>query len=189
MLSDCFSGKTSQVLYQSKQTFPGASQRTWGRPPGLRSAHAWGLPTVTDSTVEALSLPQEKVVKVKSLCLKAKVTPTMSARQLASVLGTLKSCRPAIWQAPLHFRYLQIRLIKALHASDQNFDVTITLDHNSLEDLHWWVCNINSVNGIPIGPPAPTLFITTDASRQDGARSARVNAQMGVGETANAPST
>ena len=29
---------------------------------------------VIDSTVDALSLPQEKVVKVKSLCLKAKVT-------------------------------------------------------------------------------------------------------------------
>ena len=32
---------------------------------------------VIDSTVEALSLPQENVVKVKSLCLKAKVTRTM----------------------------------------------------------------------------------------------------------------
>lgn len=89
----------------------------------------------------------------------------MSARQLASVLGTLESCRPAIWQAPLHFRYLQIRLIQALHASDQNFNVTIALDYNSLDDLHWWVSNINSVNGSPIRPPAPTLFITTDASK------------------------
>ena len=52
---------------------------------------------VMDSTVEALSLPQEKVVKVRSLCLKAKVTRTMPARQSASVLGTLESCRPAIW--------------------------------------------------------------------------------------------
>ena len=113
---------------------------------------------VIDSTVEALSLTQEKVVKVKSLCLKAKVTRTMPARQIASVLGTLESCRPAIWQAPLHFRYLQIRMIQALHSSNQNFDATITLDHDSLEELHWWVSNINSVNGSPIRPPAPTLY-------------------------------
>ena len=99
-----------------------------------------------------------------SLCLKAKVTRTMPARQIASVLGTLESCRPAIWQAPLHFRHLQIRMIQALHASNQNFDVIITLDHDSLEELHWWVSNINSVNGSPIRSPAPTLFITTDAS-------------------------
>ena len=144
---------------------------------------------VIDSTVEALSLPQEKVVKVKSLCLKAKVTQTMPVRQIASVLGTLESCRPAIWQALLHFRYLQIRMIQALHSSNQNFDVTITLDHDSLEELHWWVSNINSVNGSPIRPPAPTLFITTDASKTGRAQSAKVNVQTGVGQTANAHST
>ena len=116
------------------------------------------------STVEALNLPQEKVVKVTSLCLKTKVTRTMPARQIASVLDTLESCRPAMWQVPLHFRHLQIRMIQALHSSNQNFDVIITLDHDSLEELHWWVSNINSVNGSPIRSPAPTLFITTDAS-------------------------
>ena len=51
---------------------------------------------VSDSTVEALSLPQEKVVKVQSLCLKAKVSRTMPARQIASALGTLGSCCPAM---------------------------------------------------------------------------------------------
>ena len=120
---------------------------------------------VIDSTVEALSLPQEKVAKVKFLCLKTKVSRTIPARQIASVLGTLESCRPAIWQAPLHFRYLQIRMIQALHSSNENFDVLITLDHNSLAELHWWVSNITSVNGSSIRPPAPTLFITTDASK------------------------
>lgn len=58
---------------------------------------------VINSTVEALRLPQEKVVKVKSFCLKAKVTQTMPARQIAIVLGTLESVGPAIWQAALHF--------------------------------------------------------------------------------------
>ena len=120
---------------------------------------------VIDSNVKALNLPQEKVGKVKSLCLKAKVTRTMPARQMASALGTLESCRPVIWQAPLHFRYLQIRMIQALHSSNQNFDLIITLDHKSLEELHWWVSNINSVNGSPIRPPPLTLFITTDASK------------------------
>ena len=66
---------------------------------------------------------------------------------------------------PLLFRYLQIRMIQALHLSNQNFDVPITLDHNSLAELHWWVSNITSVNSSPIRPPAPTLFITTDASK------------------------
>ena len=105
---------------------------------------------VIDSTVEALNLPQEKVVNVKSLCLKAKVSRTMPARQRASVLGTLESCRPAIWQAPLHFRILQITMIQALHSSNQKIDVLITLGHDSLKELHWWLSNINSVNVSPM---------------------------------------
>ena len=35
-------------------------------------------------------------------------------------------------------------MIQALHSSNQNFDVLITLDHDYLEELHWWVSNINS---------------------------------------------
>ena len=123
------------------------------------------LSFVIDSNVEALSLPQEKVVRVKSLCLKTKVTRTIPVRQIARVLGTVESCRPEMWQAPLIFRYLQIRMIQALHSSNQNFDVIITLDHDSLEELHWWVSNINSVTGSPIRPPVPTLFTTTEASK------------------------
>ena len=63
------------------------------------------LEFVIDSTAETLSLPEGKVLKVKCLCMKAISTPTISARQLASLLGALKSCRLGIWQAPLHIRY------------------------------------------------------------------------------------
>ena len=89
----------------------------------------------------------------------------MAALQLASLLGTLESCRLAIWQAPHHFSYLQIQLTKALHQSQQDFDVSITLDHNPLTDLKLWLLNTHSANGSPITPPAPTLFITTAASK------------------------
>ena len=51
---------------------------------------------VIDSTVEALCLPGEKVLKEKSTCKKAILSPTMPARQMASLLGTLESCRLAI---------------------------------------------------------------------------------------------
>ena len=69
MLTDCFSGTTSQVLHQSKQTFRGASRRTWGWPPGLRSAHAQGrrvlltgtspllVPTLSTTAVQKTGVP------------------------------------------------------------------------------------------------------------------------------------
>ena len=69
MLSECFSGTTFQVLHQSKQTFQGASQRTWVRLPGLLSAHAQGhrvfltrrspmlAPTLSTTTVQKTGVP------------------------------------------------------------------------------------------------------------------------------------
>ena len=69
MLSDCFSGTTFQVLHQSKQTFQGASQRTWVRPPGLLSAHARGhhvlltrrspllAPTLSTTAIQKTGIP------------------------------------------------------------------------------------------------------------------------------------
>ena len=36
---------------------------------------------------------------------------------------------------------------------------------NPLDELKWWLLNIDSGNGSPITPPASTLFITTDASK------------------------
>ena len=56
-------------------------------------------------------------------------------------------------------------LVQALHQSQQDFDVSITLDHNPLAKLKWWLLNIDSVNGSPITPPTPTFFIMTDASK------------------------
>lgn len=53
------------------------------------------LSFVIDSTVETLRLPEEKVVKMKSICKKAILSTTLLAHQLASLLGTLESCRLA----------------------------------------------------------------------------------------------
>ena len=54
---------------------------------------------VIGSTAETLSLLEEKVLKVKCLCMKAISTPTMSARQLASLLAPWI---PVVWQYGKH---------------------------------------------------------------------------------------
>ena len=72
---------------------------------------------------------------------------------------------PSNLASPLHFRFLQIQLIHALHNTEQNFDVSVLLDRNPLEELKWWLSNIDTVNSSPIVPPAPTLFIASDASK------------------------
>ena len=48
------------------------------------------------------------------------VREKLTLRKLANLIGILESSRPAIWRAPLHFRHLQINLIKDLQASQKN---------------------------------------------------------------------
>ena len=130
----------------------------------------------------SLSLPEGKILKLREKCQKTVASPNLSAREVASLLGTLESTRPAIWQAPLHFRYLQIQLIKALyrqyydnnclvlsclvlHASQQNYDTILSLNSSAQAELQWWLTNVGKENSSPINPPAPDLFITSDASK------------------------
>ena len=54
---------------------------------------------VIGSTAETLSLLEEKVLEVKCLCMKAISTPTMSARQLASLWVPWI---PVVWQYGKH---------------------------------------------------------------------------------------
>lgn len=79
--------------------------------------------------------------------------PTSSTREVASLIGTLEAARPAIWQAPLHYRYLQIELLKSLQPSQHNYET------------HWWLQNVATVSGSTINPPPSDLYITSDASK------------------------
>ena len=65
-----------------------------------------------DSQAMSPSLPEKKILNIQSECQSLIRNPTSSARELASLIGTLEAARPAIWQALLHYIGLQIQLIK-----------------------------------------------------------------------------
>ena len=80
---------------------------------------------VVSSLNMTIYLPEAKVQRVYAVCNNALSQPQMSGRQLASLLGTLESCRVAIWVAPLHPRALQILLIQT--PRDHQFDFNCPL--------------------------------------------------------------
>ena len=53
-----------------------------------------------DSQTMSLSLPEKKILNIQSKCQSLIRNPTSSAREVASLIGTLEAARPAIWQAP-----------------------------------------------------------------------------------------
>ena len=91
--------------------------------------------------------------------------PLLSAREIASLIGSLEAARPTFWHAPLHYRELQIQLIKSIEASRDNYKTLKSLSSDAHSDLQWWLQNITTVNGSTINLPAPEQYITSDASK------------------------
>ena len=121
---------------------------------------------VINSVNMTISLPPEKVQKILNCCRALLAHRKITLREIASLIGLLESARPAIWRAPLHFRHLQIDLIKGLQASQKSYDACISLCQKSRIELDWWLENLHKVNGSPIHPPPPDMVITTDASKK-----------------------
>ena len=92
--------------------------------------------------------------------------PQMSGRQLASLLGTLESCRLAIWVAPFHLRALQILLIQTLRNHQFDYNCPVFLNLKSRAELTWWLNNLPKVNGNPVSPPPQDLTILSNALMQ-----------------------
>ena len=104
-------------------------------------------------------------MNIQSKCQSLIRNPTSSAREIASLIGSLEAARPSFWQVPLHYRELQIHLIKSLEASRDNYKTLMSQSSNAHTELQWWLQNITTVNGSTINLPAPELYITSDASK------------------------
>ena len=64
---------------------------------------------------------ERKIMNIQSKCQSLIRNPTSSACEIVSLIGSLEAARPTFWQAPLHYRELQIQLIKSQEASRDNY--------------------------------------------------------------------
>ena len=88
-----------------------------------------------DSQSMSLSFPQKKIMNIQSKCQSLIHNPTSSAREIASLVGSLETARPAIWQATPYYRELQIQLIKSLEASRDNYKTLMSLSSDAHTEL------------------------------------------------------
>ena len=115
-----------------------------------------------DSVSFSVSVPNEKVEALKSLCDSALCSP-VSLRFLAWIIGTIDSFRFGCPIAPLHYRYLQFDLNKYLSPS-ANWNSLISLSPSACDDLLWWIgCN-TPLPHAPLSPFSPSHTMETDAS-------------------------
>ncbi|KAK2564155.1 hypothetical protein P5673_012393 [Acropora cervicornis] len=87
-----------------------------------------------------------------------------TAGEVASVIGLLVSCFPAVTYGPLHYTQLEKEKSQAIKDSNGNYEAFMSLSTDVKTELQWWIENIeNSFNVISHDPPS--LTISTDASK------------------------
>ena len=111
-----------------------------------------------NSVTLTLSLPRDKVRKVKresQLFLDNRL-PTI--QELSKVLGLLTSSIQAAFPVPLYFRHLQKDKNRAFSVN-QNFAATFKLNLLAKEELVWWRDNLDAWNGKALTTGDPDLVI------------------------------
>ena len=70
------------------------------------------LSFLINSVTFQISLPKDKVKSIKRECSKVLANQSITVRELARLLGKLSASIQAVFPAPLHYRYLQVKQSK-----------------------------------------------------------------------------
>ena len=117
-----------------------------------------------DSTSMTVRLTPKKADKIVVLCRKALRARELSIREVASLIGTLVSTFPGVEFGPLYYRHLEWDKDLALKSALGDFDVSMSLSADSINELEWWVISVPTAFRV-IDHGCPNITLTTDASR------------------------
>ena len=117
---------------------------------------------IIDSQNMVVRLTPEKIEKLKQLLNDCLEERQMSIRKVATITGKCLATKPANPWAMLFTKQLEIEKIEALAVHD-DFDASMTLSEEAMNDLHWWVNNVDSLVS-PITAPPYDKVLKTDAS-------------------------
>ena len=125
------------------------------------------LGVMVDSQAMTLSLPMEKVQKLRKLCQDTLISKQVTLHELSSLIGKLRATAPAILVAPLQLRYLQ-NLLKRGQQLTWNYGTIVPLDKDCVIELKWWRENLGLCKGKPLLIDPPDLIIQSDAAKTGG---------------------
>ena len=118
-----------------------------------------------DTNSMTLSLPCQKVDKITQSCLSILQEPSVTVRDLASLIGKMSATISAVLPAPLFYRHLQQDKITALRL-EESYETKLMLSAGAREELQSWVTCLRKWNGKAILTTAPDILLQTDASLQ-----------------------
>ena len=112
-----------------------------------------------------IALTQEKIAKLTSLvhAMLELNQPTIS--QVAELIRVFILYSVSMEYGAMHYLSLEVEKIRALRANYGSFHAHITLPQDAFNDMNWWLQNVTS-GSRKLGRGAPTLVLTTDASKE-----------------------
>ena len=84
----------------------------------------------------------EKIDRIKVMCLDTGKKDMLKIRDLAQLIGSLVGVFPGVEFGPLHYRGLEKLKTRGLKQRKGDFNAKISLDEAALDDLNWWVKNV-----------------------------------------------
>lgn len=117
-----------------------------------------------NSVIMELSLPAEKLKRIRVESRKLLEAGQISAHALSRLIGKMNATNQVIPPAPLFYRQLQMDLKTALRAADQDYQTTLTLSFNSRKELIWWDTQMAKWNGKTLLSMETNLVIESDVS-------------------------
>ncbi|CAL4160506.1 unnamed protein product, partial [Meganyctiphanes norvegica] len=117
---------------------------------------------IWDTVRFTVSVPPEKVEALKVLCSSA-ISRPISLRFLAKIIGTIDSFKFGCPIAPLHYRSLQLDLVKHLSPTP-DWNSLLVLSPSACSDLFWWLeCDLD-LRPARLTSFSPSHRMETDAS-------------------------
>lgn len=116
-----------------------------------------------DSKKLSLSLPKDKIVKIKQKINKIKHLKICKIRNFAQIIGLLISVCPSNKFSWLHTKLLEREKIKYLRKNSNNYNKTMIISKHVVTELEWWFRNIDNFEK-SFKMPKFDLEIFSDAS-------------------------
>lgn len=116
-----------------------------------------------NSIAMTVTLTEEKVRRILSVCATPLKTQMPTIRQVAKVIGILVSNFPGAQHGPLHYRHLERDKYLALIAKKGDYGGKMRLSPPVLTEIQWWRDNTATLKQ-DIHHDHPSTSIQSDAS-------------------------
>lgn len=118
---------------------------------------------IIDSEAFHVRISEKKSNKIKQMCKDITQKKKVTIRELAEVIGTFVATEPANKFAALYYKRMEIFRNEKLKESKGDYSAYIILSEEILQDLEWWINNIDQ-HPKPICLPKISKKFKCDAS-------------------------